>query len=781
MSWLALHHFAEAASGQVPAETLDSSVNAQNLTLNYATSALEYAENSTGRGLNMLAATRSTPAIASANITAALNAALTGRQKVTVFMKVASGFSGADSYTSVYQITSGSTSLFHLRAGAANYRMLGFGGHEVVTQGAALLAICIDTTQAVQADRVRAYRSDTATPATVAIASNNFAQNAAVADLTGAVVSVLNIPAGGRNPSGILKFLGIWDDACTLEQVTSVFAALYDDDDANPLAVPSLSFLTAPTVDQVTATSYRVSFVASQTQPYSVIRGSIGQDIGDMPSDAAFDAALLTGTATAGVLAAEVFNGQTPESTYPIFVRVGSDPYIYGYVEATTTAVSNAILSINGGEEIYLGQTGIIVTMDGGAPVAGPVNLNGIAQTGFVRDSDTQFRFDFTAWPNTMVGNTATLTIDGKTATTPMIGVAPTEGMVVLAGYSENPPQTLDAIADAVNGDQFIWNTQDGKIDILADGTLIFRVGAVSPLQVAIVDSADGARSAFYNQPFTMPNAATPDPADLGGDVTGAEPNTEYTGSDVLDGDSLDAGVNKTISATGNMLVSTTAGSGWTSSIVRQKGETWYWRMVSADVGLQSSGGVSIEGVVTLKTITTRSAADPVITLQPSPSYQIAAVGSSVTLSVAGTNIASYQWQNGGVDIPGATSASLNFTVAAAETYNLRVRLTSPEGASVYSSSVQVIGSLSATKLVISSCYDNLSPATVLANQSIVGRVRTLAGEILIPETTYLTDATGKFTIVGQLGPAGTFVAFEELVGTDPKDYRGFILEVEDL
>lgn len=740
MSWIVRYACDEAASGSAPVTLLDGSATEQNLTLAYDSGEMAYTEDGTGRGLNISVSTRTSLAGASAAANAALIAALLGRQKFTVYLKVVSGFIGADSYTNIFEVSVGGTALFYVRAGGSATRTVGFAGHEIVTSGASILAICIDTTQAVAADRVRAYRSDTATPAAVTILTNTLALDDAIADLAGGLVWFLNIPTGNRNPSGTTKFFGIWDDADTLEQVTATFAALYSDDDADPRPAPSLSFLAAPSIDQITATTYRLSFTSSMTVPYDVIRGTPGQTIADMPDDATFDAATMTGTATASTVMREVFNSQTPETTYPIFVRIGADPYVYGYVEATTIAVSSQILSINGGEPIYRGQTGIIVLWDGGATGTTETTINGVTQANHVVVNDTQTTFDL-VWPLTTYGETETLTIDGKTATTPPIEAPAGESVTTLAGYTEAPPETLDFVADAVDGNQVVIVDQGGLIVLQPDGTLIIYPGAVSPLEFAIVDHTDGTHSAFAEQPFTIAAGATPDPANLGANVTGAEPNTEYTGTDTLTGDGLDAGVNKTITATGSMQVSTTAGTGWTTSIVRQKTQAWYWRMFSPALGETATGGVTIEGIASVKTITSRAANAPGITTQPA--NQSVTSGAVATFTVAATNAESYQWQkdtagNGTyANISGATAATYARTTSDVDlgTSNVRCVVTSSEGASTTSTAATLTVIPGATRITI-------IPGL------ISGRGVSLAGTNNVPVNVRNADGTLRYSTV---------------------------------
>lgn len=739
MAWIVRYSADEAASGSAPAEVLDASASAQNLTTAYGSGALAYTEDGAGRGLLMSAAVRSTAAGATASATAALIAALSGKEKLTVFFKTAT-MVGASSYTSLYDVSVSGTSQFYVRASDGAYRMIGFGGHSAEFYGGALVAVSIDTTQALAADIVKVYRSNTDVPEAASLTVNTFANGDVVADLTGALVWMLNTAAGNRNPNGALKFLGVWDDACTLGQVTTAFAALYADDDSDPLPAPSLSFLAAPSIDQITATTYRLSFTSSMTVPYDVIRGTPGQTIGDMPDDATFDAATMTGTATASTVMREVFNSQTPETTYPIFVRIGADPYVYGYVEATTAAVSSQILSINGGEPIYRGQTGIVVLWDGGATGTTETTINGVTQANHTVVSDTQTTFDL-VWPLTTYGESETLTIDGKTAATPVFEAPAGETVTTLSGYTEAPPETLDFVADAVDWNQVVIVDQGGLIVLQPDGTLIIYPGAVSPLEFAIVDHTDGTHSAFAEQPFTIAAGATPDAANLGGNVTDAEPSTEYTGTDTLAGDGLDAGVNKTITATGSMLVSTTAGSGWTTSIVRQKGQAWYWQMFSPALGATATGGVTIEGIATVKTIASRAANAPSITSQPS--NQSVTSGAVATFTVAATNAAAYQWQkdtlgNGTyANITGATSATYARTTSDADigTSNVRCVVESAEGATTTSTAATLTVIAGATRI------------TIIAGL-ISGRGVALAGTNNVPVSVRNADGTLRYSTV---------------------------------
>lgn len=784
MAALASYFFNEADSGSAPTVVVDQSGNGNDLTLNYDGGDAQYASTAQGRYLSVTA-----PAVSSAaNARVAMNAGdlgadLEGATTFTVIFKQVGMQVPATNYGVIGEIgQAGQTPDLRIYVEPTGiYTVSSLGAScKQYSNTAKCMAFVFDSTQAVAADRLRGYRR---TPENVnEAAAYNYvypAQNAALTGINDAstFLTVMNRADLTRSAQGGLAFFHIESGALSQAQIYAIFDALDSNDDAAPLGAPTLSFLAAPSIDQQTAASYRVSFTSSLTVPYHVIRGTVGQGVGDMPNDAAFDAATITGTATAATVVQVTLTEQSAETTYPIFVRIGaSAPYVYGFVEATTLAATNTIISVNGGAPISRDQTNIIVTMVGGAPTAGPVLLNGVAQSGFVRDSDTQFRFNFTVWPAAMYGDTIPLTIDGHATTVPITHKSG-EAVTTLLGYTESPPSTLDFTADGVDLDQVVIEDQGGKIILQPDGTLILYPGAVSPLRYAIVDHTDGSHSAFADQPFLLAADLIPTIPTFS-NLADQEPNTPIVDS-FLCAD-VDAGYDITYAAVGAMQVASSNTGPWLSSVTRQLGETVWRRMITGAPGQTVTGGVSSGGQSQSCTYTTRAANAPTFTQQPTPNPAYAVVGGQISFSATVVNAASLQWLIDGNVVPGATQIPFVYTPDAVGTFGVQLRATSSEGASSLSNVAQLVVSPSLAKIELGPFYSDEDETVLLANYSIQARIRNAAGTVVVPQTAYLTSGLGTLVIASAaIGTPGAKVFFEYMVPGSFEDYRGLEAEVE--
>ncbi|MCP4700461.1 MAG: hypothetical protein GY862_26955 [Gammaproteobacteria bacterium] len=679
MSWLLRYQLAEAASGSAPSSIADSSPTAQALTPSYNSGDMEWTSDGAGNGLNMVAATRSSPAIATASANAALIAAMTGRQQFTLYLKT-SGLTGASSYTNIFDVNVSGTSEFFLRASDGTYRMMGFAGRQAGFYGGNLVAIVVDTTQAVAADIVKVWRSNTATPEAVTLTENNFAQGDVVADLTAGIAQMMNIAAGGRNPNGALKFLGVWDAVATPTEVTNVFSALYSDDDADPSPVATLGFVSGPTASGATSGGFAVAF----TPTLDCTADILVTESATQPSDAAFDAATAGGAATGYAVYNEALTGLDPDTAYYVHVRLddGTDT-VYGSDSISTLAVQNAIISINGGNPIRYGDTGIVVLWDGGATGTTSTTINGVAQANHTVVSDTETTFDF-VWPATTYGSTETLDINGTTFTTPSIEPPVGYSYDTVAGYNASATGALTATSAAANSNQVVWATESDSIYISPALIPSFSNAFDGTITWAIVDHTDGDHSAFVTTYYSTPADLIPGwaPGFLGNDIDDAEPGSNNVV--VLTMTDIDPGEDVTVLATGMGVVSTD-GVTYGSSITRQLDDPIYFNLVAGALSAVRTGGLSANGVADSITVTTRAPNAPTITTHPSATSVTAGVNASFT--AAATNVSTWQWQkdtagNGTfVDISGATSATLSYpTTIANNTDQFRAVATSAEG-----------------------------------------------------------------------------------------------------
>ena len=244
----------------------------------------------------------------------------------------------------------------------------------------------------------------------------------------------------------------------------------------------------------------------------------------------------------------------------------------------------------------------------------------------------------------------------------------------------------------------------------------------------------DGTAWGAY-QPATLSFVdTTPDQHDLGGPVSGVEPNSYITGSFVVTG--IDPGEVITYNAS-NMQASTD-GLNYGASVNRQLNQTVYWRIqASANFNDPKTGTLSCNGISDSITVTTRAATAPTITTQPQS--QTVEQGGSVTFNIAGNNIASYQWIDvnageSGEDITGATSSSytINNVSLGYNGFDIQCRVTSPEGVSVLSSIATLTVQANAVPVITGTATHSVNEGVALSASYTItnrdGQAPTLSG-----------------------------------------------------
>lgn len=755
----------EASSGNTPANALDSGPHSANLPINYNSGDIEYGSNAEGNGLNFLATASSSPASAQGLITAALAAALNGKTTITLYIK----HNTANQDAFLLDLFNGSNRFISYVLAVTGLHSFDFGGFWGFAYYNAQPMTCLrfDTSAANIADRFKIYTLDGSnnlsqiTPDGGYPADSALPQNTPINGSDTISEANTNLVLGNRfdqdaNANGLFKYVGMVDEAQSEAQITAALQALAADDDTSPLAEPTLAFVSAPSLSAVTSSGFDLSLTTNLAATIDVLITLTA----DQPSDAAFDAATFGGNSGAYSVYSESLTGLNSETTYYVHVRAtDGTTTLYAYDSATTMAVQNAILSINGGNPIRLNQTGIVVIWDGGATGTTTTTINGVAQANHTVISDTETRFDF-VWPATRYGQTETLDIDGTQFVTPQILPQVGYDYVTASGYNEAEPGTIPTNPDVVDSDQAVWDTEGGTVSLSAQLIPSFTGAFDGDITIAIVDAADGAHSSFDTYYYQAPADAVPDQFDVGLDVVDAEPGAEITGSFVVAG--IDAGVSVTFAATASMLVSTD-GATWVTSITRQLGETVFHRIVAGPVDTTRTGGISAGGVVDSKTVTTRAATVPVITTQPGNQSVTAGVNASFT--AAATNVANWQWQkdtqgNGTfADIAGATSATLSYpTTLANNGDQFRAVATSSEGGTTTTSAAMLTVIAQAATLTTDVLRD--ASGALLASQSIDVEVWTPgAGATQLWSGQLTTDAAGVATVTNnQMGDAGDSV-----------------------
>jgi len=155
----------EAASGQTPTMALDSAANPLDLTIDYAAASnMNYTEAATGRGLNWLAAGTTGTASAPINGTKVYDA-FEGKTQGTIEVVVALQAVVGES-SRIFSIGQGAESgRFTLASNATDRVQFRWNDNEVPgnwpfsfgASGRAVLHVVVDTTDAVDANRVRLY------------------------------------------------------------------------------------------------------------------------------------------------------------------------------------------------------------------------------------------------------------------------------------------------------------------------------------------------------------------------------------------------------------------------------------------------------------------------------------------------------------------------------------------------------------------------------------------------------------------------------------------------
>lgn len=637
--------------------------------------------------------------------------------------------------------------------------------------GIQVLDVVFDSTQAVQADRAKLWRNGTQV---TTINSALIPLNAEIPTLGASHYLAIGNRVTGANQvlQGKIWYAEIGTGQLTTQQITDGATALAADNDADWNAPPVLA-LTAPlTLDQVVATSLRANVTTSVNATVDYV---VGAAASAQPSEPTFDASTIGGSSTAFSPFQTTIPALTPGASIRVHVRVSDGTTtLYDYEDVTLPAVSNVILSVNGGTPIRYDQTSFDITWDTAPGVLSAVTLNGVAQGAHTAINSTTTRVARTSanWPATRYNTTISLVTGAASAPTSM-GPATGYGVQRLAvGYVENPPQTIDSNSDAVAGDEIIIHLQGGALSIDSLGRLTFNAGFNGLVEWAIVDQADGAHSAFAFYPYSAGADILPTVPTLIANVTGANPGQPIRGSFVLAG--VTAATDIPVVAAGFMQVSATDGSGYGPSITRQLGQTVYYEIIAGAFGEVRTGNVSMNGVTAASplSVAARAANAPSITTQPS--NQSVTSGAVATFSVAATNAATYQWQkdtagNGTyANISGATSATYARTTSDADlgTSNVRCVVTSSEGASTTSASATLTVIAAATRLVIPAGVVTGRGASMAGATAVPINIRNVNGA-LIHSTTVTIAASGVTNIdSNQNGAVGTdrFVGFPSSV-----------------
>lgn len=774
--------FNEASSGTTPTTVADDTGNGNSLAIDYSSGDAVWASIAAGNGLNFLAAPNTA------------NSAVLSIPNITTTGNIASSLSGATEfcYTIVADFTtpsSGAGWLFRLgpaeNVSEVTYLVVGTDRHPeirlytttgaqsaffstAIGSGVRVITVRVDTSQATQSNRVKITDNGVLlTPDYTEIGLNS-----ALASLSGLTLAVGNRPVGDGNIQGSIYYAELFTGYLTDQQITDQSSALLANNDANWAAPPTLAFVGSATIDQITATTLRANVTTNLAATADILITSAGSS---QPSDAAFDGASYTGSTVAYTVFQRTATSLSPSTNYRIWIRADNgNTKVYTSVDASTIAASSNIVSINGAQPIRYGQTDIVVIWSSGATGSTATTINGVTQGSHTVISDTETRFNL-VWPNTLYGQTKTLTIGSQSATTPTFAPATGYNYVTLSGY--NPSLTTGEIETspaAVNGDQFVWNTEGGVVDITATGIPTFTATFDGTLSVAVVDQADGSHSSFATINYTPPLDIVPTQFDLGADTTNVNPSTAVTRTFTVAGVAAATDIN--FVATGAATVSSD-GTNFFSSVNVQLGGTVYVRVTSSSNYLTAvTGGVSANGIADSFTVTTRAAAVPTITAQPSAQNVTAGQVASFILSATGAT--AYQWfeETGTTDtqIAGATSSTYaRTTVLGDNGKSFYCRVTSSEGGIVYSNTVGLTVN-PANVTITSQVMRDASTKQIRASVSnIPVRIRRADGTIAL-STTVNTNGSGIWTLTNNtMGIAGETV-YVEFPDSGSGSYTGF-------
>lgn len=788
MAKLAEFLFSGAASGVGVTTVADASGNGNALTVNFNTDDGAWGENASGRYLSVTEAANTSPAVARVPMnTGNLGANLEGATTFLILFKTINLQLGDYPHSPIIAIgAEGAAALMEVVVSdSGGGGTIGFifsdGNCAFWDRASEIICFAVDTTQATAANRILVYRRN-AEGTNEALTTPPFytapTQNAALSSINNGTtyLSVLNYADGNHNCQGGLKYLRFESGTLTQTQIFDAMDALAANDDADPMAAPTLAFVSAPAITSGTITSSgaQIQLTTNLAATVKVQDTAAGSS---QPDASTFTGISATGTTTGHSVFSFAITGQSPSTTRRKWLQVSDGTTtLYASVDVTTTAVTNNILSINGGNPIRYNQATIDITWDQVPETLDPVSINGVAQTGHTGINSTTSRFGPLVWPNRMYGQTATLTTGSKSATTPQILPAVGYSYVTLSGYTEDPPATPDVAtilndpsAVAVDGDQFVFNSESGEISMDSQGRFSFGSGFDGNVAIAIVDSSDGAHSDFVTLYYGGAADLIPTIPAFG-NLTNQEPGVEVVGSFVVA--DVDAGYDITFAAVGSMLVATSNAGPWLPSVTRQLGETVYRRMVTGALGQTVTGGVSSGGQSSTCTYTTRAANAPVITTHPS--NQSVTSGAVATYTVAATNAGAYQWQkdtggNGAyANISGANAATYARTTSDADigTSNVRCVVTSPEGVAVNSNAATLTVIAAATRLVIPAGGVTARGASLAGATNVPINIRNVSGA-LIYSTTVTIAASGVTNIDNnQNGTVGTdrFVGFPSSV-----------------
>lgn len=143
--------------------------------------------------------------------------------------------------------------------------------------------------------------------------------------------------------------------------------------------------------------------------------------------------------------------------------------------------------------------------------------------------------------------------------------------------------------------------------------------------------------------------------------------------------------------------------------------------------------------------------AAPAISAQPAS--QVKCEGQSVTFSVTATNVVSYQWQKGGVPIPGATSASYtipSIVLADAGSYTVVLTGTTPCGTFTSQAAVLTVNALPLT-ITAASTTTFCTGGSVVLNATTGYTYQWLLNNAIIPGATsaaYTASNSGSYSVI---------------------------------
>lgn len=333
----------EASSGTTPTTTADSGASGPDLTIDYGPGDMTWGTAaSEGNGLNWtVTSAQSSDARAHAAMGSSLAAAMDGATHGCFFFKHNTFTS--DYWSVAFSIEASGVSVIELqRDGTGIWSFIFQNNSLAFYNGATVLAVALDTTQASLADRIKFYTLSAGVLSQITpdggYGGYTLPQNTAIDVVSTDTITIGNRAAVNRNGTGLIKCVG-WENSILSEATIEDYLLAIDaDDDTMPSAgdttAPVLTSAVGTTTGSTTATIGATTDEANGTM-YGVVTGSVTQ-----PSVAQIKAG-QDHTGAAASYASSQSISSTGAKTFSATGLTASTTY-YGHIVHTDAAANDS-------------------------------------------------------------------------------------------------------------------------------------------------------------------------------------------------------------------------------------------------------------------------------------------------------------------------------------------------------------------------------------------------------------------------------------------------------